>query len=498
MTHQTLVLRNAKIFDGKGNAPYEGDIGITKDRITSVGTVAGNSDREIDLNGLAVAPGFIDVHTHDDFAAILHPDMSFKAMGGVTSCVVGNCGMGAAPCPQAALLARAFHPHAVLPDWSGYNGYLNYIDSHSPSINIGALAGHGTIRMAVMGNEARTPTADEMGHMKKLLQEGLEAGVLGLSSGLIYDPGRHADTDELIELASIMEGTGALYTTHMRNEGTELLQSLEEAIQIGQSAGVGIQISHHKAAGRKSWGLVKESLKLIEDAQQRNIDVHADQYPYTAGSTILSATIQQGGLDREGGGLGDMDAEGIVLASTESHQEWEGQSIAELATSFGQSPQETAEAILAQEPGATVVLHSMDEDDVQTVMQHPSTMIGSDGIPTLEGKPHPRLYGSFARVLGHYSRDLGLFKLETAIHKMTGLSARKFGLTDRGELHQGTFADLVVFDQNSIVDKGTFADPNHYPEGIHHLFVNGVQVINEGEHTGARSGRSLRRSLAIA
>jgi N-acyl-D-aspartate/D-glutamate deacylase len=193
-----------------------------------------------------------------------------------------------------------------------------------------------------------------------------------------------------------------------------------------------------------------------------------------------------------------MDAEGIVLASTESHQEWEGQSIAELATSFGQSPQETAEAILAQEPGATVVLHSMDEDDVQTVMQHPSTMIGSDGIPTLEGKPHPRLYGSFARVLGHYSRDLGLFKLETAIHKMTGLSARKFGLTDRGELHQGTFADLVVFDQNSIVDKGTFADPNHYPEGIHHLFVNGVQVINEGEHTGARSGRSLRRSLAIA
>ncbi len=494
MPKLTLALRNARIYDGNANAPIEGDIGIVNDRIESVGSVSGSADQDIDLNGLSAAPGFIDVHTHDDFAAHIHPDMSFKAMGGVTTCIVGNCGMGAAPYPQASLLARAFHPHDKLPSWIGYKGYLDRLDDQSPSINIGALAGHGTIRMAVLGNESRVPTPSEMEHMKTLLQEGLDAGVLGMSSGLIYDPGRHADTDELIEVASIMGDTNALYTTHMRNEGTELLQSVEEAIQIGKSAGVGVQISHHKAAGRESWGLVKDSLKLIEAAQQQGLEVHADQYPYTAGSTILSATVQQGGLDDKTGGLGQMDAEGIVIASTESHPEWEGKSISELATVFGQTPEETAQAILDKEPGATVVLHSMNEDDVQTVMQHPSTMIGSDGIPTIDARPHPRLYGSFARVLGHYARDLKLFSLEAAIHKMTGQSARKFGLTDRGELREGAFADLVVFDQDTILDKGTFTDPNHYPEGIHHLFVNGIQVVNSGEHTGARSGQSLRRS----
>ena len=493
MTRQTLILRNASIIDGMGNNPAEGDISIAGDRIESIGTVAGNAEEEIDLDGLSIAPGFIDVHTHDDFAAILHPDMAFKAMGGVTSCVVGNCGMGAAPYPQALVLARAFHPGQNLPEWVCYRGYLDYIDNQNPSINIAALAGHGTIRMAVLGNDSREPTSSEMKQMKILLQEGLDAGVLGLSSGLIYDPGRHAGTDELIELASIMMGTTALYTTHMRNEGTRLLESVGEAIQIGKAAGVGVQISHHKASGRESWGLVKESLKLIEEAQDSGLDVHADQYPYTAGSTILSATIQQGGLDDEGGGLGQVDAEGIVIASTENHHEWEGQSIAELSIRFGKSPQETAEEILRNEPGATVVLHSMLEEDVQKVMAHPSTMIGSDGIPTLQGKPHPRLYGSFARVLGHYCRDLGLFDLPTAIYKMTGLSAKKFGLIDRGELREGAFADLVVFDGAAILDKGTFADPNHYPEGIHHLFVNGIKVMNNGVLTGARPGHSLRR-----
>ncbi len=493
MTRQTLILRNATIFDGMGNAPAEGDISIAGDRIKSIGTVAGNAEEEIDLDGLSIAPGFIDVHTHDDFAAILHPDMAFKAMGGVTSCVVGNCGLGAAPYPQASVLARTFHPGENLPEWDGYGGYLDYIDNRNPSINIAALAGHGTIRMAVLDNESREPTAREMKQMKILLQEGLDAGVLGLSSGLIYDPGRHAETAELIELASIMMETTALYTTHLRNEGLDLLKSVREAIQIGKAAGVGVQISHHKAAGRESWGLVRESLKLIEDAQSTGIEVHADQYPYTAGSTILSATIQQGGLNDERGGLGQMDAEGIVIASTENHQEWEGQSIEELSVRFGKSPGETAEEILRNEPEATVVLHSMLEEDVQMVMQHPSTMIGSDGIPTLQGKPHPRLYGSFARVLGHYCRDLGLFDLPTAIHKMTGFSARKFGLIDRGELREDAFADLVGFDETTILDKGTFSDPNHYPDGIHHLFVNGVQVMNNGEHTGARPGRSLRR-----
>ncbi len=481
-----LILHNVTIYDGLGGAPLTGDLAVDGDTIAAVGVVSGSANETIDGSGLALGPGFIDVHTHDDFAAVLHPDMAFKTQGGVTTCVVGNCGMGAAPWREAARFARAMHPTA-LPEWSGHRGYAGYLEHHPPGVNIAVLIGHGTLRQAAMGGDAREPTGAEMQIMKDIVSEGLEAGAVGLSSGLIYDPGRYAKTDELVELAAIMRGTGALYATHMRNEGTGLLEAVGEAIAIGERAGVPVQISHHKASGREAWGLVTQSLQLIEHAQARGLDVHADQYPYTAGSTILSAVFRDGGF-------GGTPPDGIVIASAVSHREWEGRSIASLAAAMGCDAPEAAARVLSAEPGATVILHTMCEDDVRAVMRHPSTMIGSDGLPTLEGKPHPRLYGTFARVLGHYARDEHLFPLAEAVWRMTGFPAKKFGFHDRGVLRPGARADLVLFDPATIIDCGTFEDPKHPPKGIAAVYVNGVCTVENGKAIGARAGRVLRRS----
>ena len=502
MSSHDTILRNAQLIDGRGNAPVTGDLAIDGDRIHRLGSVEGNGRVEIDAAGLAVAPGFIDVHTHDDFAALLYPDMAFKVLGGVTTCVVGNCGMGAAPHRPAAQMARAFHPNQRLPHWEGYGGYLDLLGRQPPSVNVAALVGHGTLRLEAMAEPQREPSSSEMSHMKRLLQEGLEAGAVGLSSGLIYEPGRHAKTDELAELAAEMTGSGALYATHMRNEGARLLESIEEAIEIGERAGVPVQISHHKASGRENWGLVGRSLALIADAQARGLPVHADQYPYTAGSTVLAAIAQNDGfVPREtggGSGLGHAVPADVVIASTSAHPQWEGRSIADFAEEWDLPGQAAAERVLAEEPMATVVIHSMSEDDVQQVMRHPSTMIGSDGIPSLEGRPHPRLYGSFARVIGRYSRELGLFPLEQAVHRMTGFPAAKFGLKDRGVLREGAFADLVVFDPETILDIGSYEEPHHPPTGIHHVFVNGVHTVRDTAHTGARAGQPLRHSRPAA
>jgi N-acyl-D-amino-acid deacylase len=480
-----LIIRDASIYDGEGGAPFRGDLAVDSDTIAAVGAVPGAARETLEARGLALAPGFIDVHTHDDFAAVLYRDMSFKTAGGVTTSVVGNCGMGAAPWAAATVMARAMHPEP-LPQWNGYRGYLDRIEAEPPGVNIAALIGHGTARLAAMGNEAREPTGAEMQAMKDVISEGLEAGAVGLSSGLIYDPGRFARTKELVELASLMRNTGALYATHMRNEGTGLLDAVSEAISIGKEAGVPVQISHHKASGREAWGLVTRSLALIEQAQASGLDVHADQYPYTAGSTILSAVFR----DRSFGGI---PPAAIVIASAAGHCDWEGRSMAALAAAMGCDATDAAARVLSEEPDATVVIHTMCEEDVRMVMRHPSTMIGSDGLPTLAGKPHPRLYGTFARVLGHYARDEGLFSLTEAVHRMTGFPAKKFGFTDRGTLRAGARADLVLFDPDTIIDCGTFEDPKQMPKGIVSVYVNGALTVQDGKPTGARAGRVLRR-----
>lgn len=484
------IIREVAIYDGTGAAMRVGDVAIEGDSIAAVGPVPSNAREVIDGRGLAVAPGFVDVHTHDDFAAVLHPDMAFKTAGGVTTVVVGNCGMGAAPWRPAMRMAHSLHPQPM-PEWDGYGGYFALLERQPPGTNVAALIGHGTARLSAMGTEARAPNEAEMRTMQDIVREGLDAGAVGFSTGLIYDPGRYAQTDELVRLAAAMRDRGGLYATHMRNEGTGLLDSVREAITIGEGAGVPVQISHHKASGKDAWGLVGQSLKLIEDAQRRGLDVHADQYPYTAGSTVLQAVFRDGALG--GKSLGGLEPEQVVIASAAAQREWEGKSVAVIAAAMGCDWATAAERILKTEPGATVVLHSMSEDDVRTVMRHPSTMIGSDGLPTLEGKPHPRLYGTFARVLGHYARDEGLFPLEEAVYRMTGFPAAKFGFNDRGTLKPGMKADLVLFDPARIIDLGTFDNPKRAPAGIAAVYVNGRKTVTDGKPTGERAGRVLRR-----
>lgn len=484
-----IVYRDATVYDGSGSAAITADVAVGGDRIAEVGTVSGPSGRDVDATGLALTPGFIDVHTHDDFAAMLHPDMAFKSLGGVTTCIVGNCGMGVAPRDTAWKLGESFHPGATPPpEYDGFAGYFEVLDEQPPGVNIGVLAGHGTIRLEAMGTEPTAPTPPQMAAMKAMLAEAVEAGALGVSTGLVYEPGRHATTDELIELASELTGTGCLYATHIRDEGVGLLDSISEALTIGRAADIPVQISHHKANGRTAWGLVRQSLALIDDARAAGQVVHADQYPYTAGSTILSAAVQ---WLEPGTGLEPSD---LVIASCAAHPSWEGRSIDAVAAELDRDPRQAAAAVLVEEPNTTVVIHSMDEDDVRTVMAHPSTMIGSDGLPTLDAKPHPRLSNTFARVLGHYSRELGVFDTAEAVHRMTGMSADAFGLVDRGHVRAGAFADLVLFDEATVVDRATYADPLRMPTGISEVVVNGTVVAGGGVHTGARPGRGLRRA----
>jgi N-acyl-D-amino-acid deacylase len=497
MAHHSLLIRGAQVLDGSGAPASTADVAVDGGCIARVGSLdADTADSDIDASGLSLAPGFIDVHTHDDFAAIAHRDMGFKSPGGVTTCIVGNCGFGAAPYPAAMAMLGTLTPGLNVPAYEGHAGYAAALQMHPPGVNIGVLAGHGTLRKAVMGDVDRPPDGPEMAAMGALLEEALEAGVLGMSSGLIYEPGRHAATQELADLSALMRERGGLYVTHMRDEGAGLLASVEEAIRIGAEAGVGVQISHHKASGKESWGLVERSLALIEAAQARGQDVHADQYPYTAGSTMLAAVLANGAFLGEptAGGIGTVDPRDVVIASAPGHPQWEGHSVAALVEMLGLPPRQAAELVADAAHGATAVLHMMREEDVQRILRHPSTIVGSDGIPNLDGRPHPRLYNTFARVLGHYARDLGLFDLATAIYRMTGFAARKFGLADRGCIREGAFADLVLFDAETIIDRGTFEHPNRYPLGIEHVFVNGQHAVDRGALTAARAGKVLRRA----
>jgi N-acyl-D-aspartate/D-glutamate deacylase len=489
-----VVIHGATVYDGTGGPARQCDVGITGDRISVVGDVtADEAVHVVDASGLALAPGFIDVHSHDDFAVFLTPEMDFKVGQGVTTDIVGNCGLGTAPFSVARAYLAFFgadHREEALPEWDDYAGYLDAIAADPPSCNVGVLAAHGTLRLDAMGNERRAPTEAELARMADTLAQALDAGCVGFSSGLIYEPGRYSDTEELVALARVMAGIGGLYATHMRNEGVGLVDAVAEAVAIGERGGVPVQISHHKASGPPAWGLVRRSLALIDEARSRGVDVTADQYPYTAGSTSLFAVVQ----NAEEGAAGPADWSQIVVASAPGNETWEGRAIDDIARELGRDAMDAAKAIVdAEGYGAVVVMHSMCDDDVRTVLTHPTTMIGSDGIPTLTGKPHPRLYGTFARVLGHYARDEGVLPLEEAVHRMTGLPATKFGLADRGVIAEGRAADLVCFDPAAIADVATYEAPRQHPTGIRAVWVNGTEVMRDGEHTGARPGLALRR-----
>jgi N-acyl-D-aspartate/D-glutamate deacylase len=482
-----LVVRNVRIIDGTGSAAIDGDVEVTDGYITGVGTAhdVGPATQELDGNGRVLCPGFVDTHTHDDGALLLHPGLEFKVAQGVTTLVIGNCGSSAIPnrpneTSPGGLLGR------LGGDWTGLDGFRAAVHAKRPAANAIALVGHNTMRQLVMGTEKRAPTAKELAEMKGYVESAMEQGACGFSTGLIYVPGRYSDTDEVVALAEPAGVHAGIYATHMRNEGDKLLEAVEEALEVGRRSGCAVHISHHKAAGQPNWGKVGESLALVDRANEAGADVTLDVYPYTAGSGRM---IEYFNLDRISLAL----AEVIRLASCPAFPEYEGRMLVDIATEEGVALEDLVRRILTAEKGErTLCIHFIiDEADIETNLRHPLMMVGSDGIPDLKGQPHPRLFGTYPRILGEYVRERGVLPLEEAVRRMTSLSCDRFGLTNRGRVFEGQHADLVVFDPDTVVDTATYDDPKQEPIGIDWVIVNGQVTVDHGRHTGAGAGRLL-------
>ncbi len=489
-----LLIRSGRVLDGTGAPARPADVAVVGGRIAAVGQVEGAAARVVDASGLVVAPGFIDVHSHDDVALISNPGLDFKAAQGVTTVVCGNCGAGAAPANERLREFYRLGVEGILGPvkefaWRSLSDFYDAVRHAQPTVNAAFLVPHGALRVAAMGWERRSPSESDLSAMKEMLAEGMKAGALGLSTGLIYPPGVFAQTDELIELARVVAEYGGLYASHIRNEGAGLLEAVGEAIRIGEEAGAPVQISHHKASGRANWGLTEKSLPFIEEARERGVDVTIDAYPYTAGSTALSAIAPRGRIAREA------DAHDVLIASVKHQHQYEGKRLDEVAAMMDLPPEDATRRLLEDEENAVVaVMFIMDEGDVRRVLQHRTCMIGSDGLPSPSGNPHPRLYGTFARVLGRYVRDERLISLEEAVRRMTSLPAAKFRLVDRGEVRPGAWADLVVFDAGKVADTATYDDSRRYPKGIPYVFANGQAIVEAGVPSQIAAGRVLARS----
>jgi N-acyl-D-aspartate/D-glutamate deacylase len=484
-----LSIRNARILDGNGGPAFEADVEVDEGRVRLVGTASAPAREEIDAQGLTLSPGFIDVHTHDDGAFIRHPDMAFKLAQGVTTCVCGNCGFSAIPSPPGAGAADA--SGGILAGLEGdLTSLASYFDAalaRRPAINNIMLVGHNSVRATVMGFEQRAPTAAELAEMRGHVRRALEEGACGFSTGLIYRPGRWSRTDEVIELAREAQPFGALYATHMRNENDRLLDAVEETLTIAREAGVHAHISHHKSAGRRNWGKVGASLARVDAAKAAGQDVTLDVYPYTAGSGRMIEYFDLDNIDRD-------LAETIRIASCPAFRQFEGRMLKDIAAEEAITIEAAVRMILTAPRGEWTICIQfiIDEADVETNLRYPTMMVGSDGIPELRGKPHPRLFGTFPRVLAEYVRNRGVIALEDAVRRMTSISADTFGLVDRGRIEPGRFADLVLFDPQSIADLATYDDPKREPAGISLVVVNGKIAHRDGRHANAGSGQMLR------
>ena len=484
-----LIVRNARIIDGTGAPSFEGDVEVDGGRIAAVGAAQGGARTEIDAKGLCLAPGFIDVHTHDDGAFLRHPDMSFKLAQGVTTCVCGNCGFSAVPAqigadPGAAsggILAGAGG------DFEDLEGYFDAVLAGRPSINSIMLVGHNTVRTMVMGMEDRAPSTDELARMRSKVAQAMEQGACGFSTGLIYRPGRWSKTDEVVEVARAAAPFGGLYATHMRNEGDRLLEAVEESLSIGREAGLHTHISHHKSAGKPNWGKVRASLDVVDRARAAGQKVTLDVYPYTAGSGRMVEYFNLNNINRD-------FAEVVRIANCPAFREFEGKMLVDIARERGADITDIVRLILTAPQGErTICIHFIiDEADIEENLRYRDMMIGSDGIPDLRGKPHPRLFGTFPRVLGEYVRSRHVIGLEDAVSRMTSISADTFGIKERGRVTPGYHADLVLFDPRTIIDKATYDEPKQNPDGIDTVIVNGEVAFQHGAYTGAGSGQALR------
>jgi len=522
-----LKITGGQVLDGTGAPSFSADVGITGDSISVVGALSREpAGQTVDAAGLTVTPGFIDMHSHSDWRLFANRRAESKIRQGVTTEVVGNCGFSPAPVSdefrQDMQGFALYVPPGMDFSWRSVKEYLGRYEDEGLALNVAQLIGHGTLRLAVMGFARRAPSAKELGRMRSLMESAMADGACGLSTGLIYAPGSYAETPEIVEIAR-GAASGGFYASHIRGEGSTLLEAVAEAISVGCDSGLPVQVSHIKAAGRPHWGRVQDALALIDGARAKGQDVMADVYPYTASSTtirtLLPDSALEGGIDAMLGRLRDRAArarireemahgpvlargvgwEDIMIAYAPSRPEAQGLRLDEIGRRWGKDPVECAFDIIEAEQGkGYVILFQLDEADLRRALVHPHVMIGSDGSslaaagPLSEGKPHPRSYGTFPRVLGRYARDEGVLTLPVAVHKMTGMPAARLGLKDRGILRKGAKADVVAFSPERVADPATYEDPHRYARGIAHVIVNGRMVIKDGEHTGGLPGRVLR------
>ncbi|MGI6358281.1 MAG: N-acyl-D-amino-acid deacylase family protein [Bacillota bacterium] len=521
-----LIIRHARIVDGTGSPWFVGDLAVQDGRIAAMGPkVSGPTKQEIDGTGLTLTPGFIDVHSHSDFTLPIDGGAESRLLQGVTTEIGGNCGLSPAPVlpERLALLQKysAFLAQGLPWNWTSFGEFLQAVEDRQPAVNFGGLVGHGTLRVAVMGFDRRPPEENELQQMQRLLAQSMEEGAFGLSSGLIYPPGCYADTAELAAVASAIAPYGGIYETHMRNEGDDILQSIDESAAIGQQAGVAVQVAHHKVVGRHNWGRAGDSQGRIAAWRAKGLDIANDQYPYTASSTTITTIFpdwaHEGGVDgllqrlttpetrerlrqevTEKMAKQSRRFADILIASVNrpENKHLEGKTVAEAAEAAGRDPLEFCfDLVAAEDAGVASVVFGMDEADVKTIMAHPLTMIGSDGasMPIQgPGKPHPRNFSTFVRVLAKYSLEEQVVPLEEAVRKMTALPASRMRLFDRGLLRPGCWADLVLFDAAELAETATYADPRRAPVGIKQVYVNGQLAVQDGQVTGARAGQILR------
>ena len=534
-----LLVRNGKIIDGAGNPWYMGDAAVRRGKIARIArSIDDEAKRTLDASGLVVCPGFIDAHSHGDFNTVVYREMENVIHQGITTVMAGQCGSTPAPLSEKSRAQAQRQVDASLPEgykleltWSTFDEYLKMEEKKGLGANVGHMVGHGAIRAAGMGLDARDPTVAELETMRELTAEAMEAGAYGLSTGLIYPPGIYAKTPEIIELAKVAARYGGVYDSHIRGEGRTLMKALSEAIEIGEKAGLPVQISHHKIASKSIWGHSVQTLKLFEEARARGVDVTVDQYPYKAGSTglmtLLPPWVHDGGneaaLERlrdpklrermrreiEKGipgwenFAGELGWENVYVTSvkTDANRPVEGMNMVEVKAHRGAPDEFTAlyQLLLEEEGAAGMIIFYGDEDDVKRIMQSPLHMVGTDsGCCTVEGpfckgKPHPRHYGTYPKILGTYVREEKTLRLEEAIRKMTSFPAQRFGLLDRGLLRPGMWADLTVFDPATVAERSTYKDPHRFPSGIEYVVVNGKVAVDGGKYTGALAGRTLRK-----
>jgi N-acyl-D-aspartate/D-glutamate deacylase len=477
MPHCDTLIRNVRVLDGSGAEPETADVAVDAGAVCAVGQLAHYVARQVtEGEGQVLSPGFIDVHTHDDTSVIRDPQMMAKLSQGVTTVIVGNCGISAAP---VQLTGPPPDPMNLLGEADAFRyptfaAYVAAVDAAQPAVNVAALAGHTALRNNHMDRLDRAATAAEIQAMRAQLVEALDHGALGLSSGLAYGSARSAPAEEILSLAEPLAAAGAIYATHMRTEAEQILSAMSEAFATGRHCNVPVVISHLKCAGIANWGRSGEVLHALETAQAEQ-PVQCDCYPYAASSSTLD--------------LRQVDERvRIVITWSTPHPEIAGQTLEEIALGWGMKQGEAAARL--QPAGA--IYHCMTEEDVRHILRHPATMIGSDGLPN-DPRPHPRLWGTFPRVLGYYCREQGLFPLTQAVHKMTGLPAQRFRLAGRGRISEGSSADLVLFDPEKIIDTATFSNPICAAGGIAAVWVNGVLSYKDGHATGQRAGRFLPR-----